>query len=277
MNFSLLKLLWIIAHLLADVLETIFYFGLEFRENFFNFIKKYTKSSWNHDSSDQRHQIELHLKNIKKIPKHLAVILNADSEKDIDLMQLTNLVDWSLISGVNFISFYDYKGILKNQLASSFHKFIQQHCTNNTDNENIVWGLNFQHMTDNDGIKFPHRNGFKRHIVVNIYSSEDGHEKFDQLLRRELLSDKGSSGKTVDCSKFTIDYIDEELSKLYGQMSDPDLTVYFGNICCTMGFMPWQIRLTEFIQISYKLRTLSLDKYLKVLYKYAKCEQRFGK
>lgn len=31
------------------------------------------------------------------------------------------------------------------------------------------------------------------------------------------------------------------------------------------------------MQISYKLNYLSLDKYLRVLYKFARCEQRFGK
>lgn len=146
-----------------------------------------------------------------------------------------------------------------------------------SDTENIVWGPNHQTPSDNTGIKFPHRNGYKKHIVVNLYSSEDGHAKFDQLLTHELCRDNNNSSTMCDSKQITIDKVDETLSKLFGHMPDPDLAVFFGTTCCTMGFMPWQIRLTEFIQLSYKLHNLSLDKYLRVLYKYAKCEQRFGK
>lgn len=139
-----------------------------------------------------------------------------------------------------------------------------------SDSENIVWGPNYQFSSD---IKFPHRNGYKKQIVVNLYSAEDGHAKFDRVLTQQLSSDKESAST----KQITIDQVDETMNKLYGFIPDPDLAVFFGKTCCTMGFMPWQIRLTEFIQISYKLQNLSVEKYLRVLYKYGKCEQRFGK
>lgn len=143
---------------------------------------------------------------------------------------------------------------------------------NNSESEKIVWGPECQRA---DGvIKYPHRNGYKRHIVVNLYSSQDGHEKFNQLLTQELLG--ADKSEACNNENITVDLIEEKLSKLYGYFPDPDLGVYFGSFCCTQGFLPWQIRLTEFIQISYKLRSLSLQKYVNVLYKYAKCEQRFG-
>lgn len=154
------------------------------------------------------------------------------------------------------------------------HQNIEQQAIGD-DSDNIVWGPSYQTPSE-DGIKFPHRNGYKRHIVVNLYSSDDGHGKFSELLTHELCRDKVESADS-ESKKITIDYIDEKLSNLYGCMPDPDLAIFFGNVCCTMGFMPWQIRLTEFIQISNKLHNLTLEKYLRVLYKYAKCEQRFGK
>jgi dehydrodolichyl diphosphate syntase complex subunit NUS1 len=164
-------------------------------------------------------------------------------------------------------------GIVKHQLSSSFYKTIEQH-VNKSENENIVWGPNYQ--TSVDDVKFPHRNGYKRHIVVNLYSSDDGHAKFNQLLTQGLCSDKDASAM-CESKQITIDFIDEKLSKMFGLMPDPELALFFGSACCTMGFMPWQVRLTEFIQMSHKLQNVSLDKFLRVLYKYAKCEQRFGK
>lgn len=168
------------------------------------------------------------------------------------------------------IVFFSFLGIVKHQLSTSFHKTIEQHA-NKCDSENIVWGPNYQ-TPSTDGIKFPHRNGYKRHIIVNLYSSEDGHAKFNQLLRQGIHSDKNT-----DSERITIEYIDEELRKICGNLPEPDLGVFFGSYCCSSGFMPWHIRLTEFIPISHKLHNLSLEKYLKVLYKYARCEQRFGK
>lgn len=106
---------------------------------------------------------------------------------------------------------------------------------------------------------------------------------FNRLLKDE--ANKMINKKIDNCEEkdvfeskdITIEKIDKTLNKLYGNIPDPELTVYFGKVTCTAGLLPWQIRLTEFIQISYKQHQLSLDKYIRVLYKYAKCEQRFGK
>jgi len=277
MNLLFFKLLLFILHRLADLIEAIYYFGLEFRENLRSFIKNINQPrrlySFNYDILT----IESKIKQLEKLPKHLAVLLNADTEKDVDVKNLTDLVLWALNSGVEFISFYDYKGIVKYELSSSFHKTIKQRSTGD-EKENIVWGPDFQNPSLGD-IKFPHRNGFIKHIVVNLYSSDDGHVKFNQLLTQELCKDNVESAETATpvSEKITVDYIDEKLSKIYGHLPDPDLAMYFGSACCTMGFMPWQIRLTEFIQVSNKLKNLSIEKYLRVLYKFAKCEQRFGK
>lgn len=158
-------------------------------------------------------------------------------------------------------------GVLKHKLSKDFYENIE-HRLNISGNENIVWGPHYQVLLDGS-IKFPHRNGYKKHIVINLYSSHDSYGTFNQLLTHEL-------SKTPS-QQITIDLVDEKLKKLYGNIPDPELAIYFGNSTCTAGFLPWHMRLTEFIQIAYKLHHLSLDKYLRVLYKYAKCEQRFGK
>lgn len=110
MSFTFYKVLWIILHFVADLIEAIYFFGLEFRENFINYVKNITKVRRIQEEDDETQLIECHLNDLKKLPKHLAVILNANSVKDVDLRQLSNLVLWSLSCGVNFISFYDYKG-----------------------------------------------------------------------------------------------------------------------------------------------------------------------
>lgn len=103
------KVLWTLLHLLANILEPIYYYGLEFREKFRYFIENIGTSRLPNDSNDAG-LIEHQISNIKRFPKHLAVILTVNNQKDVDLNNLTKLVMWALNSGVNFISFYDYKG-----------------------------------------------------------------------------------------------------------------------------------------------------------------------
>lgn len=55
--------------------------------------------------------IDRNLHNLNKIPQHIAVLLYLKNETDVDLSQLSDLIFWSLNSGVNFISFYDFKGM----------------------------------------------------------------------------------------------------------------------------------------------------------------------
>jgi len=110
MESVLLKVLWYLIHLLVDLFETFYYFGLEFRENFYNFIKNITKDQPISTKESELQLIESSVLDLEKIPKHIIVILNINNEKDVDLSQLTNLIYWSLSSGINYISFYDYKG-----------------------------------------------------------------------------------------------------------------------------------------------------------------------
>lgn len=164
--------------------------------------------------------------------------------------------------------FFLCSGIIKYELSHALHQLVQEKLTSKGD-DNIVWGPDF---TDNNYTRFPHRNGYKKHIIINLYSSEDSFGMFKKLLRNSPCDDKPLTSENV-----TIDKVDRQLSDLFGNIPDPELAVYFGNFTCTSGLFPWQIRLTEFIPISFKQQHLSLDEFLRVLYKYAKCEQRLGK
>lgn len=117
MSISSFKVLWFLLSWMSNLLEAIYYFGLEFRENFFHFIKTICLTESAVDCSDVRPRIDAHIREMKKLPKHLAVILTVKNKKDVDLAQLSNLVRWALNSGVHFISFYDFKGKQHNNRA----------------------------------------------------------------------------------------------------------------------------------------------------------------
>lgn len=56
---------------------------------------------------------------------------------------------------------------------------------------------------------------------------------------------------------------------------DPDAAIYFGELCSTYGFLPWHIRLTEFFPIKSQ-QTMTVYSFLETLFKFSKCDQRFG-
>lgn len=128
--------------------------------------------------------------------------------------------------------------------------------------------IKWSNMPDLNG----YTNGIQAHTVtINILSSEDGQPKIAQCLRHiaeEKIQCKRSS------VEFTAQEFDEVLTVLY-PIPDPDLVLYTGT-CCTHGLLPWQIRLTEFVQLSLD-HSINVESYVGALYKYNKCDQRFGK
>lgn len=161
----------------------------------------------------------------------------------------------------NLTLFY-FVGILKNQLCQSLEKRILQLDEKFVQNdEKIVWGMNTRKQ---------HRNGFRKYLIVNLLSLDDGIGNFNRLLNEELVKVKSAN---INC-----DVIDEKLRELNENiLPDPDLAVYFGNICCTQGLLPWHIRLTEFYKLSQDLNSISPQKFMQVLQQFGRCEQRFGK
>lgn len=110
MENTLLKIIYLIVHVLVEWIEEFYYFGLEFRDNFYNFVNNVVRDRQMKTLQDEKVLIEQRLHELKKVPRHLAVILHLNRETDVDLSRLADLVSWSLSSGVNFISFYDFKG-----------------------------------------------------------------------------------------------------------------------------------------------------------------------
>lgn len=110
LSSSFYRLLWLITHNLATVAVHLFFVGLEFREKIVNFIKNITQERRKSVVESERHHIESHASCVKKLPKHLVVILSIEHAKDVDLGRLGKLIEWSLWSDVNYLTFYDYKG-----------------------------------------------------------------------------------------------------------------------------------------------------------------------
>lgn len=110
MDSVIARLTWYFIHLIANVIEAIFYFGLEFRENIHNFVKNISSGRPARTLASDICEIERSIQELEKIPKHIIVIINNERKEDVDLSNLTSLIFWAMHSGVHFISFYDCRG-----------------------------------------------------------------------------------------------------------------------------------------------------------------------
>ena len=110
-------------------------------------------------------------------------------------------------------------------------------------------------------------------VHLNIFTSKDGKLTVAQCIR-QIAEDR------VICSReseeYTAQELDIALKSIYPSIPEPELVLYTGSLCCTHGLLPWQIRLSEFVQLSID-HSVNIDSYIGALYRYNKCDQRFGK
>ncbi|XP_018333356.1 dehydrodolichyl diphosphate synthase complex subunit nus1 isoform X2 [Agrilus planipennis] len=187
---------------------------------------------------------------LKKIPNHLTVILGDEA---LSFQELANVVIWSLFTGINFISFFDHKGDFK-QKEDSFREVVSKMMK---DRDHVVWY---------DSKVSAYKNGFVgRKIHVKILTPNDG----KPLIAR-------AAEELVDLKKdISIELVDDFVKKHF-EFPDPDLAIYCSRKCTTWGYPPWQLRLTEFINLE-RHTPFTQDIFIKLLYRYSKCEQRLGK
>ncbi|KAJ8716543.1 hypothetical protein PYW07_003170 [Mythimna separata] len=201
-----------------------------------------------------------HLPRVTKKLKHLVILADTDKHSVSDLARM---VIWSLVAGISYVSFYDSTGELKENEEKLFLEVERN-------KKGVPGCIKWCRKPDLNG----YTNGMQAHTVyINIFSCEDGRPTVVQCIR-QIAEDR------VVCSRESAEYtaqeIDNILMLMYPSIPDPELVLYTGPLCCTRGLLPWQIRLTEFIQLSLD-HSINIDNFIGALYRYNKCDQRFGK
>lgn len=116
--------------------------------------------------------------------------------------------------------------------------------------------------------------GVQAHTVnINIFKDADGRSRLAQCIRDIAENKITRKNQTND---FTAQDLDNFVGSAYPAIPDPEVILYTGVSCVTHGFLPWQIRLTEFIRLSLD-HSVHVESFIGALYKFNKCDQRFGK
>ncbi len=212
---------------------------------------------------------------LTKLPSHIAF---AVSERCVSFFDLANLVAWSLAAGIPNVSLYDHDGKIKAGRTELMAAFRAQESLDAETRRSVSWrcgggGTSGDHgdyssMTTN-GNGTGRTRGLRN---VSLLSVEDGRGDIVRAARK--LAGRVSRGELA-AEEIDQVAVERHLEANEG-MPDPDVLVRIGPAESNMGFLPWQIRLTEIHQME-SLEDVRWSDLFTVLIKFSRCEQRFGK
>ncbi|XP_026844258.1 dehydrodolichyl diphosphate synthase complex subunit NUS1 [Drosophila persimilis] len=220
---------------------------------------------------------------LTKMPQHLVLIIAPD-DYYVDAGRLNAIFGYALAIGIKHISVYDRREEKHGYVDLA--PLCQPRDDSNGSSRSFVWPAKLAHH------KNGHTNGHKKNGYANgvngthlpqqlqVYRIRpaDCHALIADVCRdlyeiRETPLVKGLLQKRESLTE----QITLRLAKRLGyDAPDPDLGIIFARQTCTYGLMPWHVRFTEF-HTHPSDRYFNVESFTKVLYRYSRCEQRWGK
>ena len=240
---SLLSLI----HLISDVIVKVWLWWN-------SIIKKLSPTMLSNNIKRDFQSIQNDTSMLEKIPKHLAI---AFLESSISISDVAQLVVWSIASGAKGVSLYDIKGFLKT------------HQTKIEDEISLLFNYLEQKPCEISWNRIAKSNNC---FTICLFSKEDGQEDIVQAARKLARQIADGNLKIDEVNETTLE---ANLGSANKGLPDPEVLLRFGLAHSNQGYPPWQIRISEIHDIDTHHGVSYLD-FSSVLYKYSRCQQRFG-
>ena len=197
----------------------------------------------------------------------MAFVIN---ETSVDVSCLANLVCWCLDTGIYNVSLYDHRG----QLKSRQEELVTALAERGAAKKKAVMRVRNKDSSASYDMCSGRLVGDDSDVTcdVSLLSAEDG--KGDVSGAAASIAADVRSG-ALDDADIDVQLVGSRLRTNRG-MPDPDMMVRFGRASSNMGFLPWQVRLTE-IHDHPSHRHCGKRDFDSLLLKYSNCQQRFGK
>ncbi|TSP57600.1 Dehydrodolichyl diphosphate synthase complex subunit nus1 [Bagarius yarrelli] len=198
----------------------------------------------------RRYRVLTDGKALEKLPLHVGLLV---AEEEVQYTDIANVVVWCMALGISYVSVYDNEGVFRRNNSRLMEEIVKQQ-------KELLGSESCKYSSEflNNGADAQEQDDGKLSIV----------RAAQQLCKS--VEQKESTPKDITVS--VLDFTLRESKNL----PDPELVLKFGTVDSTLGFLPWHIRLTEFISFpSHK--DVSYDDFLCALRRYASCEQRLGK
>ncbi|XP_037541215.1 dehydrodolichyl diphosphate synthase complex subunit nus1 [Nematolebias whitei] len=200
-------------------------------------------------------------RSLEKLPAHIGLMV---AEEELSFPDVAKLVVWCMAVGVSWVSVYDNHGIFQKNSSRLQEEILRQQ-------QSLLGVDESRHEVELLNSRDKHQ-----HYVVScrstvkVLSPEDGKQTIVQAARKLCHSVENKERSSKDISVSMLDILLRE-----SNIPDPELVVKFGPINSTLGFLPWHIRLTEFISLPSH-RNVSYEDLLGALQQYGVCQQRLG-
>ncbi|XP_075993409.1 dehydrodolichyl diphosphate synthase complex subunit nus1 [Genypterus blacodes] len=200
---------------------------------------------------------------LEKLPVHISLLV---TEEELSYADTARLVVWCMNVGIAYVSVYDSHGIFQKNNIRLLEEIVRQQ----------------QDLLGVEGCKYSveflsNVNDTQQHHVlscrptIKVLSPSDGKQSIVQAAQQLCRSVENKQRSAKDISVSLLDTLLRESKNI----PDPDLVLKFGPVDSTLGFLPWHIRLTEFISLASH-RDVSYEDMLDALQKFNTCEQRLG-
>ncbi|KAF7254286.1 Dehydrodolichyl diphosphate synthase complex subunit NUS1 [Varanus komodoensis] len=201
------------------------------------------------------------VKSLQKLPNHVGLVVTEEEQSYADV---ASLVVWCMAVGISYVSVYDHEGIFKRNNSRLMDEILkQQQELLNLDCSKYTVKFAAQEKTDQV---------LNCQSTLNVLSSEDGKTDIVRAAQKfcHLVAQKEKK-----CTDLDMNVLEDLLTSTNG-FPDPDLILKFGPVDSVLGFLPWQIRLTEIVSLPSHVN-VSYEEFFSALCHYSDCEQRVGK
>lgn len=252
---------------------------------------------------------------LNKIPKHLNVIIGPGNQQ-VDGELLTRIFCYALHMNINCISYYDTRYMNTTNSSSQTQKIVleklkcpkgwksktsdshysiwyksKDDCTNGSSTLNGCTTTTSifnktESISSSSSTKSTLTNGhslpssyFLEEKTLEIYEIQPEnnrpllaqvcHELFQQRHTAEMK-------EILEQRDLLTERLNQELAHHLRNLSEPELSIIFYENMCTFGMLPWHTRFTEFHRHATGQR-FDVKTFAHILYKYSRCEQRWGK
>jgi len=202
---------------------------------------------------------------LERLPVHLGVV---SVEEDMSMSDIARIVIWSAALGVTYVTVFDHKGRCSKlrqafQLALDEQRLLFEKSSG--PNEQQLSVMLIDKLSAHSG---DHQAGTK----VRLVGPDDGRKRIIDVARQlsTEVARQRMSRDDVTVTKIDAMMQEEDL------FCDPDLVIKFGKVNSLLGFLPWQIRLSEIMFVPTH-KGIDLHEFSDVLKTYCNTEQRWGK
>ncbi|KAK9717030.1 hypothetical protein K7432_006482 [Basidiobolus ranarum] len=239
----------------------------------------YLKTVFANTSRPNLKTVDCQVKSLKKLPRNLGMILPLDAPKDQLALSIANLASWCIAAGIPYLTIFSSREFSKNELAN-----LAQDIVKATEEYFVECGWKELPVIGISAIS----SLVKYELgTFAARTSKQQQQRHTPDLRITLLSENSGKHSIAEVSKRMVRRVLNEdfeareidISTLDNALSDipePQLLLHFGKYLLLEGFPPWQLRLTEIYNCIHTGKIMYSD-FINAVYRYARCDQRFGK